>query len=44
MPIPPKEIVWWKKLLGPPQRLIVDYIDQTGENRKLIFEAEYTTI
>jgi hypothetical protein len=33
---------WWKKILSPSApRLVVKYMDDTGIEKKLIFEAEY---
>ena len=38
-----KETRWWKKLISPPPQLVVKYLDTMQRERRLIFEAEYTT-
>jgi len=39
-----KETRWWKKILSPsaPQ-LIILYTDEAGREKRLLFEAEYST-
>jgi len=33
---------WWKKILSPsPPRLVVMYTDDAGQEKRLLFEAEY---
>jgi len=33
---------WWKKILSfSPPRLVVKYMDEAGNEKKLLFEAEY---
>ena len=33
---------WWKKFFSPsPPHLVIIYLDETGNERKMIFEAEY---
>jgi len=33
---------WWKKLLNPlPPKLIIRYKDEAGQEKRLLFEAEY---
>jgi len=40
-----KETKWWKRLVNPlPPRLVIIYMDDTDNKKKLIFEAEYNVI
>ena len=36
---------WWKKIFTPsPPHLFITYLDDAGNKRKLVFEAEYNTV
>jgi len=37
-----KETKWWRKLLSSsPPRLVINYTDETGSEKRLIFEVEH---
>ena len=38
-----KETKWWKKLISPPPQLVIIYADGSGQEKKMIFEAEFTS-